>query len=85
MKNYLIPLASLAGLAGLALLSPASIAEQAETTTLFPLTIEEQQAMAEDAAAEQQAEQWQEVGPIEASKQPGLAADAQQMPAAGQN
>ena len=94
MKNYLIVLVSLAGLAGLALLSPSTTAEpveppkRAEPTALFPLTIEEQRAMAEDAAvANQEAKQWQdsEVGPIEAPQRPELAADPQQMPAAGQN
>jgi len=88
MKNYLIVLTSLAGLAGLALLAPSSIAGQAEPTMLFPLTIEEQRAMAEDAAtAEQRGEQLQpiDVGPIAAPQRPDLAADPQRMPAASQN
>ena len=88
MKNYLIVLTSLAGLAGLALLAPSSIAGQTEPTPLFPLTIEEQRAMAEDAAAaERRWEQMQEidVGPIAAPERAELAAEPQRMPAASQN
>lgn len=88
MKTYLIVLACLAGLAGLALMGPSAIAEQTEPTSLFPLTIEEQRAMAADAAAaDQQAKQWQDsdIGPVEAPKQADIAPDAQPMSAAGQN
>ena len=78
----LVSLTGLAGLVGLTLMSPPLKAGQDTLSSLFPLSIEEQRALAADAAAEadRDAAQWQEMdlGPVAPTTRPDLAANPPQ-------